>query len=91
MLYDKPENKNFQNKLEKVPYKAFLAITGAIQGTSKQNISHELGLHTLIERRWCSKLTFFHEIVNGLLLEYLFFIFEIPFTRELPFKFSINY
>ena len=35
ILYDKPENKNFQNKLEKVQYRACLAITGAIKGTSR--------------------------------------------------------
>ena len=28
ILYDKPENQNFQNKLEKVQYKSCLAITG---------------------------------------------------------------
>ena len=37
-LYDKPENEGFQNKLEKVQYRACLAITGAIRGTSKQKI-----------------------------------------------------
>ena len=51
ILYDKPENKNFQNKLEKVQYKACLAITGAIQATSRRKIYDKLGLHTLIERR----------------------------------------
>ena len=30
ILYDKPNNENFQNKIEKVQYKACLAITGAI-------------------------------------------------------------
>ena len=38
ILYDKPDNKNFQNKLEKVQYRACLAITGAIQGTSRQKL-----------------------------------------------------
>ena len=38
ILYDKPENKNFQNKLEKVQYTACLAITGAIQRTSRQKL-----------------------------------------------------
>ena len=33
ILYDKPNNENFQNKSEKVQYRACLAITGAIQGT----------------------------------------------------------
>ena len=35
ILYDKPENQNFLNKLEIVQYKACLA-TGAIQGSSRQ-------------------------------------------------------
>ena len=42
-------------------------MTGAIQGTSREKIYDELGLHTLIERRWHSKLTFFYKRVNGLL------------------------
>ena len=33
ILYDKPDNENFQNKIEKVQYKACLAITGTIQRT----------------------------------------------------------
>ena len=35
ILYDKPSNDNFQNKMEKVQYRACLAITGGIQGTSR--------------------------------------------------------
>ena len=69
--YDKPKNQNFESKLEKVQYKACLAITGAIQGTSRQRKYEELGLHTLIERRWSSELTFFCKIVDGLLQECL--------------------
>ena len=33
ILYDKPNNENFQNKIERIQYRACLAITGAIQGT----------------------------------------------------------
>ena len=32
-LYDKPNNENFTNKMGKVQYRAWLAITGEIQGT----------------------------------------------------------
>ena len=39
VLYDKPENENFQNKLEKIQYKVCLAITGAIQGTPRKNVT----------------------------------------------------
>ena len=47
-------------------------ITGAIQGTSRQKIYDELGLHTLIERRWPGQLTFFYKIAKGLLSKYMF-------------------
>ena len=45
ILYGKPNNQNFQNKLEKVQYRACLAITGAIQENSRTNLYDELGLH----------------------------------------------
>ena len=66
ILYHKTNNENFQNKLEKVQYRACLAITGAIQGASRTKLCDELGLHSLIKRRWCNKLIFFYKIVNGL-------------------------
>ena len=72
ILYDKPNNENFQNKIEKVQYQAYLAITGGIQGTYRENIYDELGLHSLAKRRWRSKLIFFYKIVNHLLSDYLY-------------------
>ena len=59
ILYDNPNNENFQSKLEKVQYRACLAITGTIKGTSRETLSNELGLHSLIRRLWRSKLIFF--------------------------------
>ena len=59
ILYDKPENENFQNKLEKVQYRAWLAITGGIKETSRQKLYDELGLHSLSKRYWRNKLIFF--------------------------------
>ena len=41
ILYDKPNNENFQDNIEKVQYRACLAITGAIQGTLKEKIYDE--------------------------------------------------
>ena len=71
ILYDKPNSGNFQKKLEKVQHIACLAITGAIQGTSRTKLYDELGLHSLIKRRWCNKLIFSYKIVNGVLPDYL--------------------
>ena len=59
ILYDKPSNDNFQNRMEKVQYRACLAITGGIQGTSRERLYDELGLNSLVKRRWCNKLVFF--------------------------------
>ena len=71
ILYDKPGKQNFENKIERVQYKACIAITGAIQGSSKERLYDELGLISLKERRWYNKLIFFYKIVNGLLPKYL--------------------
>ena len=48
-MYDKPSNDNFQNKMEKVQYRACLAITGRIQETSREHPYNELGLHALVK------------------------------------------
>ena len=59
ILYDEPNNENFQNKLEKAQYRACFAMTVVIQGTSRTKLYDELGLYSLFKRRWCNKLTFF--------------------------------
>ena len=59
ILYGKPSNNNFQHKMEKVQYRACLAITGGIQGTSREWLYYELGLHSLLKGRWRNKLVFF--------------------------------
>ena len=40
MIYNSfnPNNEIFQSKLEKVQYRAYLAITGAIKGTSRERL-----------------------------------------------------
>ena len=58
ILYENPNNKSFQSKLEKVQYRACLAITDAIKGTSRERLYNELGLHSLSTRYWRSKLIF---------------------------------
>ena len=43
----KPRNESFTSKLERVQYKACLAITGAIQGTSRECLNKELAMESL--------------------------------------------
>ena len=50
IIYDQPDNEPFCEKLESVQYKAEIAITGVIQGTSHK-IYEELRLESLIARR----------------------------------------
>ena len=78
ILYDKPSNDNFQNKIEKFQYTSCLAITGGIQGTSREQLYDELDLHLLVKRRWRNKLIFFDKIVNRLLPDYLYSYLDFP-------------
>ena len=57
IIYDQAHNESFCEKLESVQYKAALAITGAIQGTSRDKIYEELGLESLKARRWYKRLS----------------------------------
>ena len=78
ILHDKPSNDNSQNKMEKVQYRACLAIAGGIQGTSRERLYDELGLHSLVKRRCRKKIVFFYKIVNCLLPHYLCSYLDFP-------------
>ena len=51
IIYEQPQNESFCEKIEPVQYKAALAITGAIQGSSRDKIYQGLGLEPLKSRR----------------------------------------
>ena len=59
ILYDQAYNMSFYHKLESSQYNACLAITGAIQGASKEKLYQELGLESLQLRRLYRKLGMF--------------------------------
>ena len=59
IIYDKPFNEAFKEKLEKVQYSAALIITGAIKDFSRERLFKELGPESLCDRRWYRKLVFF--------------------------------
>ena len=50
---------------------AALAITGAVQGTSREKLYKELSLETLKSRRWLKKLCYFYKIKNNGIPSYL--------------------
>ena len=71
---------NVCEKLESVQYKVALAITGAIQGTSREKIYQELGLESLRARRWYKRLSCMFKIVKEEAPNYL--INLIPKTKQ---------
>ena len=71
IVYDKPDNETFINKIEKAQYDAALAITGAIRGTSWEKLYAELGIESLKFRRWFRKLACFYKIQSTGLPKYL--------------------
>ena len=62
---------NHSEKFESVQYEAALAITGAIQGTSRDKIYHELGFESLKSRRWYKRLTCMFKIMRNVAPDYL--------------------
>ena len=85
-MYDKPGNLNFKSKTKNVQYKACIAITGAIQGTSRERLYDELGSMSLSKRRWYNKLIFFYKIVNGILRDYLHSCIEFLYQNKYPLR-----
>ena len=60
---DQPQNETFCEKIESVQYKAALAITGAIQGSSRKKRYQELGFESLKSRRWYKRLCCMYKIM----------------------------
>ena len=80
IIYDQPNNEGFCNKIERLQYNVALAVTGAIRGTSQTKLYNELGLESLIFRRWMRRLCMFYKIKILNILEYLYYL--IPNDRR---------
>ena len=62
IIYDQAYNISFHQKLESIQYNAVLAIPGAVRGTSRETLYHELGFESLVSRRWYRKLCCFYKV-----------------------------
>ena len=71
IIFDQSQNESFWEKIESVQYKAALAITGAIQTTSRKKICQKLGLESLKSRRWYRWLSCMFKIMKKEALNYL--------------------
>ena len=72
IIYEQAFNSSFHEKLGSIQYNTSLAITGAIRGTSKENLYKELGFESLHARRWYRKLCCFYKFYVFKQPEYLF-------------------
>ena len=72
IIYDQPFNNTFQNKIESIHYNAYLSISGAIRGTSKERLYKKLDLESLQNCRWYRKLCYLYKIVVNKSQNYLF-------------------
>ena len=72
LIYDEAYNETFHQKLESIQYNACLALSGAIRGSSREKLYHELGLESLQRRRWYRKLSLFYKIFKENKPVYLF-------------------
>ena len=72
LIYDEAYNETFHQKLESIQYNACLALSGAIRGSSREKLYHELGLESLQCRRWYRKLCLFYKIFKEKKPAYLF-------------------
>ena len=95
IIYDEGYNVSFHQKIESIQYNAALAITGAIRGTSKEKLYHELGFESLVSRRWHRKLCCFYKVFKTQSPRYFFEAKRAYITRnndKLPhFKVKYNY
>ena len=51
IIYDEAYNVSFHQKIESIQCNAAIAITGAIRGTSREKLYHELGFESPLSRR----------------------------------------
>ena len=65
VIYDKSFSDSFHAKLKSYQYKAPLAMTGAIKGSSTEKLYQELRIEHLRSRRWFRKLCIFYKIIKS--------------------------
>ena len=63
--YDQPINNSFHDRLEYIQYNAFLAIMGAIMGTSREKLYQELALESFRLRCWYRKPCLVHKVFKN--------------------------
>ena len=79
ITYDQAYNASFHQKLELLQCNAWLAITRAIRGTSREKLYEELGLESLQLHCWFPKLSCFYKLFNS---EHGHYLFKLILSRS---------
>ena len=72
IIYDEAYNVSFHQKIKSIQCNAAIAITGAIRGTSREKLYHELGFESPLSRRWYRKVCCFYKVFKTQSPRYLF-------------------
>ena len=78
VIFDKPSNATFSNRIQSVKYNAALAIAGTIRGTSKEKLYQEIGFEAMKERRWFRRFCSFYKMLNNQTPGYLYSLRSPP-------------
>ena len=81
IIYHQPNNGSLSQKIGSIQYKAALAITGAIHGTSRTKLYSELGIESMKLRQWFRRLCYFFKIQSSGLPQYLNDLIPKPSLR----------
>ena len=74
MIYDKAYIERFHQKLESIQYNTCPTLSGAIRGSSREKLWHELGLESL--KNWRNWI-----IIPEIQIKILYFILHITFSN----------
>ena len=77
VIFNKPSNATFSNRIESAQNNAALAITRTIRGTYKEKLYQELGFETMKERRF-RRICCFSKILNNQTTGYLYSLLSPP-------------
>ena len=61
-----------------------------MQGTSREKLYDELGLHSLSKRRWRNKLNFYYKILNEFLPNYLYSYLTFSSQENYPLRSALT-
>ena len=72
LIYNRPNNVGFLDKIKSIQYNAALVLKRAIRGISKDKFYQELGIESLKDKGWLRRLSYLNKIVPTKLPPYLY-------------------